>query len=117
MKILKITNITHLLGKREHNFNSTISIEYADGFMKKNTLVKPNETIYITIDSMPISVHQLRINGSIIVSEISESELAEAMNNTKHKVVNNIINQNVEAETNQKVNNAKKHAKKPIKRR
>ena len=81
MSTFKITNITHLLGKREGKFNSVLEVEYVDNLMKKNVKIKPNDTIYLSLQSLPISLHALRVKGLILISEVTDGELATVMAN------------------------------------
>lgn len=89
----KITNITNLLGKREFKNNSILDIEYVDGMLKKKIQIRPNETIYLSLNKLPISIHKLRIKGLVTVTEISEKELNNAMNNKK-KILSDIEEEN-----------------------
>jgi len=79
MNTYKITNTTHLLGKRDFKANSILDIEYINGLMKQNIKLKPNESVYITINSLPISIHKLRVNGLVTVMEVSQEELNESI--------------------------------------
>jgi hypothetical protein len=76
MNTFKITNITNFLGKRDYKANSPLDIEYVDNMTKKTITVKPNESVYLSIPTLPLSVHRLRVKQLITVSEISEAELA-----------------------------------------
>ena len=83
MSTYKITNITNLLGKREINFNSVQDINYVDNMMRKTIKIKPTETIYLTIPSLPLPVQSLRAKKLITVVEITSSELNKIMNPVK----------------------------------
>jgi len=85
MNIYKITNITNLAGKRDIKFNSILDIDYVDSMMKKNIKVKPGETIYLQISSLPLSVHRLRVKKQISVVEISNSELKNEIDTLNSK--------------------------------
>lgn len=87
MSTYKITNISQLAAKRDAKYNSIIDIEYVDEMVKKIISVKPNETIYLTVSSLPLSVHRLRIKNLITVNEISASELNKLLNDVKPKVI------------------------------
>jgi hypothetical protein len=87
MNTYKITNITNTAGKRDFKFNSSLNIEYVDNMMKKSVTVKPGENLYLTISSLPMSVHKLRIKNLVSVVEVSKSELESIMNAAKPKVV------------------------------
>lgn len=75
MNTFKITNITNFLGKRDYKANSPLDIEYVDCMTKKILTVKPNESVYLTIASLPLSVRRLRVKNLITVSEVSEAEM------------------------------------------
>ena len=83
MSIYKITNITNLAGKRDLQFNSILDISYVDEMMKKSVKVKPGETVYLTILSLPLSVHRLRVKKLVSVVEITKTELKNVMNIVK----------------------------------
>ena len=71
----KITNLTNTAGKRDLKYNSMLGIDYVDAMQKKKIEIKPGETVYLTISSLPLSVHKLRVNKLISVIEISDTEL------------------------------------------
>ena len=87
MNIYKITNITNLLAKRNRKFNITIAIEYIDKMTKKIINVKPNDSVYLTISTLPLSIHRLRIKNLIIVTEITATELAKTIKAKPSKIV------------------------------
>lgn len=74
MNTYKITNITNLIGKRDVKFNSTLDITYVDSMIEKTIKIKPDETIYLQISSLPLSVHRLRVKKLISVVEISDNQ-------------------------------------------
>jgi hypothetical protein len=88
MNNYKITNITNQLGKRDVNFNSILDIEYIDGMTKKVFKLTPNQTVFMKLVSLPISVHKMRIKNFVIVQEVNDSTVLVEMN--KYIVVNNI---------------------------
>ena len=79
MNIYKITNISGNIGKRDPNYNSTLMLNYINKLKKEKLLIKPGETVYLSIDKLPISAHSLRVKNLISVSEISEAELKKAL--------------------------------------
>jgi len=87
MSTYKIINITNSLGKREHNFNAVLNVEYVDNITKKIIAVKPGETVFLTVPSLPLSVHRLRIKNLITVSEIGTVELTKLVEEAKPKTV------------------------------
>jgi len=87
MNNYKITNITSQLGKRDLMYNKSLNIEYVTGFEKKTYILQPNETLFITIKSLPLSVHKLRMKKFVIVSEVDDQTIVNEYN--KKNVVNN----------------------------
>ena len=85
MSTYKITNITNLAGKRDFKFNSALDVEYVDDMVKKVVKIKPGDSIFLTTNSLPLSVHRLRVKGLVTVVQISQSELAKAMESLKPK--------------------------------
>ena len=78
MNTYKITNITNLAHKRDVKYNSPINIEYIDNRVKKVATVKAGDTMFLTVHSLPLSVHRLRIKNLITISEVSPAELNKA---------------------------------------
>jgi len=87
----KITNLTNTAGKRDMKFNTVLNIEYVDEMKKKTINVKPGETVYLQISSLPLSVHRLRVKKLISVVEVSNNELNNSMNTTKSHAIPPII--------------------------
>jgi hypothetical protein len=111
MSIYKITNITNLAGKRDFKYNSTLDINYVDCMAKKIIPIKPGEIVYLTISSLPLSVHRLKLNNLITVDEISEAELLKSMNDVKSKMTNIIkeVEEKNEEEKKSTQKSSKKH--------
>jgi len=86
MNTYKITNITNTAGKRDFKFNSSLNVEYVDNMMKKTVAIKPGESLYLTVTSLPMSVHKLRVKNLVSVIEVSQSELESIKNEKKPKV-------------------------------
>ena len=87
MATYKITNITNLMGKRDSQFNMALDIEYIDDREKKVVNLKPGADVFLTVNSLPLSVHRLRIKKLIDVIEVSPIELAKSMETPKPVVV------------------------------
>ena len=83
MSTYKITNITNFAGKRDSKFNMTVDIEYVDNRTKKVINLKAGDSVYLTVQSLPLSVHRLRIKNLITVSEASPAELAKSIEASK----------------------------------
>lgn len=91
MSNYKITNITNSLGKRDLMYNSSVDVEYVSGLDKIKYILQPNETLYLKIDSLPLSVHKLRMKKFVIVSEIDSQTMASEYNKKNIKPINPII--------------------------
>jgi len=97
MNTYKITNTTNRLAKRDRKFNTTMSIDYIDKMTKKTINIKPNDSVYLTIPSLPLSVHRLRIKNLIMISDVDAIELAritkkpKAIRKPKSKKPNNKV--------------------------
>jgi len=83
MATYKIKNITNLIGKRDSKFNTAVDIEYIDDRTKKVINLKAGDEVFLTVNSLPLSVHRLRIKKLIDISEVSAAELANSMQKTK----------------------------------
>lgn len=94
MKTFKITNITNLLGKRSFKQNSELEAEYVDGMIKKTLKIKPQETVYLSLQSLPLSIHRLRIKGLVTVTELAAKEIKAIVAENKRK--NMALNADVE---------------------
>lgn len=92
MSIYKITNITNSFGKRELKNNSNLSIDYTDGLIKKTIQIKPGETVYLTVPTLPLSAHRLSVKKLITVIEISQSELLSLIEIKTPKIKINSVN-------------------------
>lgn len=91
MSNYKITNITDTTGKRSTRFNSTLDIDYVDEMQKKSIKIKPGETVFLQIHSLPLSVHKLRARKLVSVVEISNSELKNNMNAVKPPIISSVV--------------------------
>lgn len=87
MNHYKITNVTNSLGKRDMHFNTTLNVEYVDKFEKKIIKIEPNETIILTIDTLPLSLQRLKLRNLITIIPINSNELKKEHDVKKKKVV------------------------------
>jgi len=87
MNTYKITNTTNLVGRRDVKYNKTVDIEYIDNRVKKNVKLKAGDTVFLTVNSLPLSIHRLRIKNLITVTEISAAEFNKKIKKTKPKKV------------------------------
>ena len=88
MSTFKITNISKMVGKRDPNYDSTLTISYVHNMKNNKYFLKPDDVVYLTIDKLPISVHKLRVKKLVSVVEVSESELKKSMIKTPSKTEN-----------------------------
>ena len=112
MNTYKITNLTNTAGKRDFKFNSSLDIEYVDNMIRKIVTVKPGTSLYLTVPSLPMSIHKLRAKNLISVIEVSAKELADSINNAKPKsapvVVKEFVTEEVTNEESSRKSNKKK---------
>lgn len=85
MNTYKVTNITNTAGKRDSKFNSELNIDYVDNMVKKTVKVKPGDSVYLTVHSLPLSVRKLRVEKLVTVIEIGKQELANLMSGKTNK--------------------------------
>ena len=83
MKTFKITNITNNVNKRDPKYNSVVNIEYIDNRTKKTILLKAGEDVFLVTESLPLSVHRLRIKKLIEISETNTVEMNKTTNKPK----------------------------------
>jgi hypothetical protein len=87
MSTFKVTNRTSTRAKRDINFNSTLDIDFIDDMERKVIKLKPDETIYFTAKSLPLSLHKLRIKELVSVTEVSDSQLSKLQKPKKLQTV------------------------------
>jgi hypothetical protein len=75
MSTYKITNITDKLHKRDVHFKTPVKIQYIDNRMKKVSEVKTGESLFLTVDTLPLSIHRLRVKGLVDVVDASVAEI------------------------------------------
>ena len=95
MSIFKITNITNLANKRDSKHNTVLDIDYVDNMSKKKIIIKPGCSVYLTVSSLPISIHRLRVKNLIIVDEISSVELSEVIANDSLKPNDSLVSKEI----------------------
>lgn len=89
MSTYKITNITHLAGKRDFKHNSVLDITVVNGMIKDTMKLKPDDSVYLTVNSLPLSVHRLRVKGLVTVVEVSPSDIPKKRKASKSKAQKN----------------------------
>jgi len=108
MNTYKITNITNLANKRDLQYNTILNIDYVDEMNKKTIKVKPGETVYLKISSLPLSVHKLRVKKLVSVVEITSTELNNRMNANKPVIPQPIAEHETTEESERKSAGGKK---------
>jgi len=78
MTTYKITNVTNLVGKRDPKHNSIVNIDYVDNRTKKTLVLKAGDEVFISVQSLPLSVHRLRIKKLIEIAEVSPAVMKKA---------------------------------------
>lgn len=91
MNTYKITNITNSIAKRDIHYNTTIDIEYVVSMSKKIISIKPGNSVFLTIPSLPISIQRMKIKKMITVTEMTPLEMDSIINSNKPKI-NNVDN-------------------------
>ncbi|MFW6247138.1 MAG: hypothetical protein ACOC22_03150 [bacterium] len=87
MKYFKIKNLTNTLKKRYVRSNTALDIIYVDGMIKKTKKIFPDQTIFLELTTLPLSIHKMRVNGLVAVSEISREEFLFEVNKPVEKKV------------------------------
>jgi hypothetical protein len=113
MTNFKITNITNTASKRDMKFNTTLSIDYVDSMMKKSVKIKPGETVFLQIHSLPLSVHKLRVKKLVSVVEIGDKELKNSMPANKPVAILPVPETSEETELRVSLAGKKKAGRKP----
>lgn len=72
MNTYKIENITNLLDKRNVYYNTNVEIKFVVDMIYKTVSLKPGKSLYMNIEKLPLSIHQLRINGLINVIRMND---------------------------------------------
>ena len=85
MKTYKIINTTNTVGRRDPKYNTIVDIEYIDNRIKKQNKLNPGDTMFLTVPTLPLSIHRLRIKNLITVEEISEKKLVEILDDAQPK--------------------------------
>lgn len=75
MSTYKITNITNLTNKRDFKYNSPLEFQVVDNMVKQTISIKPADSVFLTVSSLPLSIHRLRVKGLITVVEVSPDDI------------------------------------------
>jgi hypothetical protein len=79
MPYFKIKNHTNILGKRHPRFNTPQIIEYKSTINTEKVTINPGAEIIIESAFLPVSAHQLRVKGLIIVEEIDKTAFLKSV--------------------------------------
>lgn len=79
----KILNITDQTGKRDRHHNLTLDVDFVVGMIGEKKKIRPGEFIIIKSQKLPLSVHKLRLEGLVSVTEISDKEINSIEKNIK----------------------------------
>lgn len=85
MSTYKITNTTNFAGKRDFKYNSELDISVVDNMVKKTMKLKPGDSVFLTVSSLPLSVHRLRVKRLVTVVEVSPSDIPKKAKASKPK--------------------------------
>jgi hypothetical protein len=69
-----IKNITTTLNKRHPKFSSTLDLKYNLEVGKGTIKLLPNQEVTIEANLLPIGIHKARIEGLVLVKEMTRSE-------------------------------------------
>lgn len=70
----KIKNLTDSFGKRDADYNKTISFQVSNGLMKKTITIEPGDELFIELKILPLDLQRLRIKNIVTVTEIGNLE-------------------------------------------
>jgi len=69
-----LNNTFKITNKRDVNYNKSLEFIYNDGIFSKKMEIHPGQLIYIELDNIPISLRKLRLQGLIIMLQVTDSE-------------------------------------------
>ena len=82
-----------------------------DGMVKKSKRIHPDETLYLQLSALPLSIHKMRMNGLLAVGEITKDEFMFEQKKTTSKTI--VKSKKVEPMVVEEVKSTvKKHGKK-----
>lgn len=73
--MFRIKNITNLLDKRHPAYNTSVEIEYINGLLRKKITIKPDNDIILSSKSLLPSVDRLRLNGHVLITQVTGYEI------------------------------------------
>ena len=92
MKYFKIKNLTNTFEKRNAKTNTVLEVSYVENMTKKTKKIHPDEVLYIELPTLPLSIHKMRINGLVAVSEINKDEFLFEQKKNENKKTDVIKN-------------------------
>lgn len=81
----RIKNLTDSFGKRDANYNKTVSFQVSNGLMKKTITIEPGDELYIELKILPLDLQRLRIKNVIAVTEIGNLEFNSRLKAEQNK--------------------------------
>src|SRR5690349_7806835 len=73
MAYFKIKNITNAPGKRHPRFSTPQVVDYKSALDSNAVTIQPGHEIIIESAFLPVSAHQLRVKGLVMVQEIDKT--------------------------------------------
>lgn len=87
MAYFKIKNCTNILGKRHPRFNTPQIIETKGLVGVEKTIIQPGVEIIVESALLPVSAHQLRVKGFIIVQEIDKTAYLKSVKTREAQIL------------------------------
>lgn len=81
----RIKNLTDSFGKRDADYNKTVSFQVSNGLMKKTITIEPGDELYIELKILPLDLQRLRIKNVIAVTEIGNLEFNSRLKAEQNK--------------------------------
>lgn len=81
----RIKNLTDSFGKRDADYNKTVSFQVSNGLMKKIITIEPGDELYIELKILPLDLQRLRIKNVIAVTEIGNLEFNSRLKAEQNK--------------------------------
>jgi hypothetical protein len=70
----KIINVTSNLGKRHPKKNSTLNIQYGNGFQLMEKKLAPGSEMFIICNHLPKNIQKLSLEKLVIINRVTENE-------------------------------------------
>lgn len=83
--MIKITNITNRLNRREFWYNKPIILHYADGIRDNEIKINSGESIQLKLEYIPSDIYKYKMMNLIIVDEIEDEYTSTLIEEKKMK--------------------------------